>query len=288
MAEQVPTPNDPRFQNLNGRVFGKLTVLFYAGKKSGKYSLWHCRCECGNEITLVSSRLTLGQSKSCAPCFRHAPKKKRRSDFKDLAGQVFGRLTVQAIDRHVKNNLGSRTFWRCLCSCGESTVVRGDNLTDGSSQSCGCLNVSKRWVDQPVPAEGKCRKCNQVFPMTAEHFYRHPKSKFGFRLICKTCTKRTNNKLAKGQVKKIRMQALVAYSGNPPKCQCPGCPESHIEFLTVDHIHGDGAKHRRQIKNGNIYRWLRINKYPPGFRILCMNCNFSYGKRGYCPHCKDT
>lgn len=40
---------------------------------------------------------------------------------------------------------------------------------------------------------------------------------------------------------------------------------------------------RKEIKI-SIYRWLRINKYPKGFRTLCHNCNMSYGFYGYCPH----
>lgn len=36
-----------------------------------------------------------------------------------------------------------------------------------------------------------------------------------------------------------------------------------------------------------ITLWLKKNNYPPGFRVLCMNCNFSLGMRGYCPHQKE-
>lgn len=35
---------------------------------------------------------------------------------------------------------------------------------------------------------------------------------------------------------------------------------------------------------GYIYRWLKQQGFPTGFRVLCMNCNFSYGLHGYCPH----
>ena len=33
-----------------------------------------------------------------------------------------------------------------------------------------------------------------------------------------------------------------------------------------------------------FYRWLKKNKYPKAFRVLCHNCNVSYGLYGYCPH----
>ena len=53
----------------------------------------------------------------------------------DLTGKVFHRLTVlefAGVDKF-KNRV-----WRCLCSCGKTTVVRASRLTSGKSKSCGC------------------------------------------------------------------------------------------------------------------------------------------------------
>lgn len=72
------------------------------------------------------------------------------------------------------------------------------------------------------------------------------------------------------------------------RCAC--CGEDHLEFLTIDHVRGDGAAHRRLIGQStrHIYLWLKKNKFPRrGFRTLCMNCNFSRGVHGYCPHEKE-
>lgn len=281
MPQEYPIPSSPIFQNISGNVYGKLTVLFYAGRRSSKYSLWHCRCSCGREQTIVSSRLTLGQTTQCNYCFRHQPKTKTRSDFIDLTGKVFGRLTVVSFSR--RNKETNRTYFNCLCSCGESTESRADGLVSGSILSCGCLSISRKWIDQPVPSEGVCLHCKESLPMDTSNFYKHPKSKFGFRLICKPCFRSQRNSQSKAESKLLRMQALVAYSGDSPKCQCQGCNESNIEFLTIDHIGGGGRKHRLET---NVYRWLRKNNFPPGFRVLCMNCNFSRGRYGYCPHCK--
>lgn len=54
----------------------------------------------------------------------------------DLAGRKFGRLTV--IARSGSDDLGKAT-WACACDCGNPTVVRGYNLRQGDTQSCGCL-----------------------------------------------------------------------------------------------------------------------------------------------------
>lgn len=53
----------------------------------------------------------------------------------NLSGCVFGRWTVS--DQHRSKN--GQTYWFCECSCGKSKWVYGCSLTDGNSQSCGCL-----------------------------------------------------------------------------------------------------------------------------------------------------
>jgi len=72
-------------------------------------------------------------------------------------------------------------------------------------------------------------------------------------------------------------------------CSCPGCDESRQEFLTIDHIDGNGRQHKKEIGGGSyvLYRWISNNNFPDNFRVLCMNCNFSLGKYGYCPHEKE-
>lgn len=60
------------------------------------------------------------------------------------------------------------------------------------------------------------------------------------------------------------------------------------EFLAIDHEDGGGNEHRRQITGGRagdaMVRWLILNDFPPGFRVLCHNCNQAIGYYGYCPH----
>ena len=80
----------------------------------------------------------------------------------------------------------------------------------------------------------------------------------------------------------LRPQTFQAYGG--AICAC--CGEQHQEFLSIDHIHGGGRAHRASINKTGIlfYAWLKRHGFPPGYRVLCMNCNFSLGAFGFCPH----
>lgn len=67
---------------------------------------------------------------------------------------------------------------------------------------------------------------------------------------------------------------------------CDLCGESDIDVLTIDHINGNGAKHRKEVPAAKITKWLKDNDYPHGFRVLCFNCNFKshlYTVRGNGP-----
>lgn len=93
----------------------------------------------------------------------------------------------------------------------------------------------------------------------------------------KACAKSWRMRLREKN-REYKMAVIRHYGG---RCAC--CGEAHSEFLSVDHINGDGAQHRRVVKT-NIYQWLLRNNFPEGFRLLCMNCNFARGKFRFCPH----
>ena len=56
--------------------------------------------------------------------------------FKDLTGQVFGRLTVLERDTTRKGKIR----WICRCECGKIKSVRREHLTSGATKSCGCFS----------------------------------------------------------------------------------------------------------------------------------------------------
>jgi hypothetical protein len=91
---------------------------------------------------------------------------------------------------------------------------------------------------------------------------------------------------------KLRVEVFTHYCGGPPRCQCPGCNTTYIEFLQLDHVTGNGAMHRKENKLGTggarLWRWVRANGYPAGFQVLCRNCNGAKFNRPQCPlHGRD-
>src|SRR3989304_6254325 len=61
--------------------------------------------------------------------------------------------------------------------------------------------------------------------------------------------------------RRLKLNVLRHYSFGELKCAC--CGDGNIEFLTIDHINGGGAKHRRELGGGKIahgggsfYTWL--------------------------------
>jgi len=68
----------------------------------------------------------------------------RAHNFKDLTGQVFGKLTVINLDKSGKN-----CRWNCLCECGVTKSIRASHILAGKINSCGCLlhRDSVRFID---------------------------------------------------------------------------------------------------------------------------------------------
>ena len=76
-------------------------------------------------------------------------------------------------------------------------------------------------------------------------------------------------------------EAVLDHYGR--RCAC--CGETQVVFLTVDHVNNDGAEHRKTVHASAIYRWLLRSGFPPGFQILCFNCNCGKQRNGgTCPH----
>ena len=53
----------------------------------------------------------------------------------NLVGKKFSRLLVIEF-AHMKNH---RSYWKCLCDCGNEKITVRASLIGGCTKSCGCL-----------------------------------------------------------------------------------------------------------------------------------------------------
>lgn len=138
------------FQDLAGRVFGRWTVVKYAGGDAYSRGRWQCECICGKKKVIHSRHLKSGKSKSCGCLMR-----KKGTAFRNLLCQYKN----GAKERQLVFKLDARTFRQLTsasCSyCGQipTNIMKsagGEVYTyNGIDRSDGTLGYTKE----------NCRTC---------------------------------------------------------------------------------------------------------------------------------
>ena len=78
---------------------------------------------------------------------------------------------------------------------------------------------------------------------------------------------------------RLQHDAIMQYGGY----KCVWCGIDEPLALCLDHVENDGNKHRKELGflgGHRLYKWLRDQNYPPGFQVLCMNCNHAKHRNG--------
>lgn len=204
--------------------------------------------------------------------------------------ETFSQNGCELLENEYINNSKKMKF-RCCCG-QESKITLNQFIKNPKCRDCGIeqMKKSKNKGDQP------CRRCGDAQILNRENYGN----------ICKECYNkehaqfqsshreqyyaknrdkhieylrkrmRDNPELVRSQSNasyhKVRFEVLSHYS--PDLC-CVKCGfNGHISALSIDHINGDGADHRRQLGGSNMYRWIKNNDFPNTFQVLCMNCQF--------------
>ena len=185
-----------------------------------------------------------------------------------------GRAAISARNHAIKLEVLEAYGGSCAC-CGEDAthefltidhVTRYDGTTPRSGSQLYRYLKRNNW---PEGFRVLCYNCNGCLGMRGYCVHSSLKQG-GLR-----CTDEPRTPQQEKQVRihlRYKRSALMRYGG----VQCACCGDEHIELLTLDHINGDGGEHRRTDPGAkNLYHWVRQNDYPPGFRVLCFNCNLS-------------
>lgn len=121
--------------DLTGQQFYELFVKGEGPRINNKPS-WECICSCGKTCYYSTYELQSGKRKSCGHLRGLARKL-------DLTGKVFNDLTVlyevpnKGTGKGSSGNIVGKTFWHCLCVCGEECDVQTSELTAGKRKDCG-------------------------------------------------------------------------------------------------------------------------------------------------------
>lgn len=163
----------------------------------------------------------------------------------------------------MKKEIRAQRFRGGLCT----QCMGSGKVPEGKSRCESCLEKLRIWSLNRSPKQRK-RKAIWMDKWRKSHHAEHLRAR-------KSCRQ------------KAKRRAVEGYGG---KCNC--CGEPNLCFLTIDHKHGDGAFHRRQMAKGKertldsykFHVWLIRNKFPKEFQILCFNCNCAKGTKKHCPH----
>ena len=126
--------NSGVYKDLTGKRYGKLVAVSRIITGVGVKSRWLCLCDCGKSKVVVINDLTNGQCKSCG-CG------KIKKKYKDIKGQVFGKLTALSI---VGEHKGYYTRWLCQCECGKTKEVEYGLLSTDETKTCGCGRIERK------------------------------------------------------------------------------------------------------------------------------------------------
>lgn len=137
----------PAFQDLTGRVFGRLTVLCRDENRKNKV-YWLCRCfhDDGTFVDVVcqGDALRSGNTKSCGCIVLQQAVRVGAARLKNYPGQIYGGLTLTG---RAEPAPSGGTRWWCSCVCEpnnpQKIAVSQTDLERGKDQ-CGCLTFVRR------------------------------------------------------------------------------------------------------------------------------------------------
>ena len=124
----------PKKLDLTNQRFGRLIAIKEGPRNSAGRTTWICKCDCGNEKTVLTTQLTGGKTLSCGCLQKERTRQANQS--KNLIGKRYGKLTVA---ERVPNS----SNWKCICDCGNTIITSTNHLNSGHTKSCGCLQKER-------------------------------------------------------------------------------------------------------------------------------------------------
>lgn len=148
-----------------GQRFGRWEVLKVDKSNPRNYI---CKCDCGTIKSVFSGSLKQGTSLSCGCLSREHSKEKNLKNAQTNIGKKIANLTI--LDCFLKNK---NYYYKCQCDCGSICEVKGSNLFNGTTTSCGCINSkANEAMDKilnklqiPFKREYRFNDCRDINPL---------------------------------------------------------------------------------------------------------------------------
>lgn len=171
--------------------------------------------------------------------------------------------------KRLKNNSRSNNYHkeRHAERFAKGLCIKCEKPNQNGCKNCNECLAARRAVTQELKSKNLCLKC------------REPVDQEGYS-YCQDCLGRFSPDSADWNLK-LKLETMEAYGG--VKCACCGVSNHHC--LNIDHIENNGSEHRKVTGGGGqkTYLWLKENDYPPGYQVLCFNCNFLKYRSGQIP-----
>lgn len=169
----------------------------------------------------------------------------------------------------------------CQCCMKEFTNSRGTAVFC----SYACKNIFHFSPDKQSSTPEKKRESSRRWRSRNKIYFRKASKSHYQKQAKDTTWMQKQRERHRQDNKRLRQETLIAYGGFVCSCNHNGvpCGPHPEEFLALDHIGGEG-KVQGQPGGHLLFRKLKKQGFPPGYRVLCHNCNCALGFYGYCPH----
>ena len=267
-----------RYIDLNGKRFGKLTVISFCQNKGRKKwqkrigAYWKCQCDCGKIIKVRSHSLRTGKTKSCG-----------KACSASLVGKRFGKVVViKRIGIRYVGKTYRDAFYRCKCDCGNIVTFTRSQLKHhiqvAMCSNCRCPDLTGRKINKlyvikksRIRTRGrtywKCRcDCGKIKNIEGSQLrIKHPVISCGCHRKYIRSGKRSNlwvnGGWAGGKLSKIAQQRLgpkrdrwrrSVLRHDNYTCQCCGFVSKNKKGLAAHHRYSfiDNYKKRFKVSNG--------------------------------------
>lgn len=122
-------------KNIEGKKFGRLTVLETIWSLEARKSQVRCLCDCGNEIIRLRQHVIDGSVKSCGCLLCDIASVNHDKDYSNYVSD-FG---IKILKKSSKNKYNQQ-LWECECGiCGKHFVDLPIRIKNNHVRSCGCL-----------------------------------------------------------------------------------------------------------------------------------------------------